>query len=66
MSPAGAAGALTALHDAVALANWIYTLQSPSLSDIDAVFNEYRAERYPVAKAAFKTSQMFGRNLGKV
>ncbi|KAG0012715.1 hypothetical protein BGZ82_002449 [Podila clonocystis] len=33
--------------------------------DITSVFKEYHEERYPVAKAAFKSSQLFIRNLGK-
>ncbi|KAG0359845.1 hypothetical protein BG005_011975 [Podila minutissima] len=61
MNPAGGAGAQTAIQDAVALANWISTLQSPTPSDIETIFKEYRAERYPVAKSAFATSQMFKR-----
>ncbi|KAG0090118.1 hypothetical protein BGZ92_003660 [Podila epicladia] len=65
MNPTGAAGALTAMHDAVALANWINTLQRPTLSDIDKVFKEYRTERHPVAKEAFDTSKMFTKNIGK-
>lgn len=59
MNPAGGAGAQTAIQDAVALANWISTLHSPTPSAIETIFKEYRAERYPVAKVAFATSQMF-------
>ncbi|KAG0342757.1 hypothetical protein BG000_001617 [Podila horticola] len=65
MNPTGAAGALTAMHDAVALANWINTLQRPSVSDLNIVFKEYRSERHPVAKEAFDTSKMFTKNIGK-
>ncbi|KAF9324162.1 hypothetical protein BG006_000808 [Podila minutissima] len=61
MNPAGGVGAQMAIQDAVALANWISTLQSPTPSDIETIFKEYRAERYPVAKSAFATSQMFKR-----
>ncbi|KAG0023643.1 hypothetical protein BGZ81_008052, partial [Podila clonocystis] len=57
MNPCGAAGAVTAMHDAAALSNWISTLRFPSMTDLDQVFKEYRAERYPVAKEAFETSQ---------
>jgi 2-polyprenyl-6-methoxyphenol hydroxylase-like FAD-dependent oxidoreductase len=66
MNPTGAAGALTAMHDAVTLANWICTLDAPSPSEIDYVFKEYRAERYPVAKESFEASQLFTKTLGKV
>ncbi|KAF9375488.1 hypothetical protein CPB97_011415 [Podila verticillata] len=65
MNPTGAAGALTAMHDAVTLANWINTLQSSTVSDLNKVFKEYRAERHPVAKEAFDTSKMFAKNIGK-
>lgn len=66
MNPVGVAGAVTAIHDAVALANWISTLRLPTNEDLARVFQEYRAERYPVAKEAFVTSQLFIRNMGKV
>ncbi|KAG0333475.1 hypothetical protein BG000_009119 [Podila horticola] len=65
MNPSGAAGALTAMHDAVTLANWIHTLRLPKVSDIEAAFKEYQKERYPVAKAAFESSQLFTRLWGK-
>jgi 2-polyprenyl-6-methoxyphenol hydroxylase-like FAD-dependent oxidoreductase len=66
MSPAGGVGAIIAIHDAVTLANWLSTLQMATDKDVREVFKEYRAERYPVAKEAFESSQMFIRNLGKV
>ncbi|KAG0023642.1 hypothetical protein BGZ81_008051 [Podila clonocystis] len=65
MNPCGAAGALTAMHDAAALANWISTLRLPSVKNLNKVFKEYRAERYPVAKEAFETSQIFTKMAGK-
>ncbi|KAG0325771.1 hypothetical protein BG000_001685, partial [Podila horticola] len=65
MSPAGALGAVTAIHDAVTLANWLSTLRLATEEDVEKTFKEYRAERYPLAKEAFVTSQMFIRNLGK-
>ncbi|KFH66122.1 hypothetical protein MVEG_08223 [Podila verticillata NRRL 6337] len=65
MNPSGAAGALTAMHDAVTLANWIHTLRLPEVSDLETVFKEYQTERYPVAKAAFESSQLFTRLWGK-
>jgi 2-polyprenyl-6-methoxyphenol hydroxylase-like FAD-dependent oxidoreductase len=66
MNPAGAKGAITAMHDAVTLANWLSTLRLAEDEDIKKVFEEYRAERYPVAMEAFKSSQMFTYHLGKV
>ncbi|KAF9370937.1 hypothetical protein CPC16_003397 [Podila verticillata] len=65
MNPSGGAGAINAIHDAVTLANWMSTLRNSDDKVIFKVFKEYRAERYPVAKEAFETSQMFSRNLGK-
>lgn len=66
MNPAGGVGAVIAIHDAVTLANWFATLKLAGEEEILNVFKEYRAERYPVAKEAFETSQVFIRNLGKV
>ncbi|KAG0340947.1 hypothetical protein BG000_010674 [Podila horticola] len=57
----GGAGALTSMQDAVALANWINVLPSHSLQDLENIFKEYRAERLPVAKQTFETSQMLGK-----
>lgn len=54
------------MHDAVALANWINTIEAPSMYHLKKIFKEYRAERYPIVKQAFETSQMFSRNIGKV
>ncbi|KAG0321219.1 hypothetical protein BG000_003324, partial [Podila horticola] len=65
MNPSGASGAITAIHDAVTLANWLSTLRLPREKEIEEMFREYRAERYPVAKAAYESSQMFTQNLGK-
>ncbi|KAG0321945.1 hypothetical protein BG000_003063 [Podila horticola] len=65
LNPSGGAGALTAIHDAVALANWISTLHKPRLADIDGVFAEYQAERLPVAKEAVGTTKFFKSMGGK-
>ncbi|KAG0026440.1 hypothetical protein BGZ82_009467 [Podila clonocystis] len=59
MGDVGGAGAMTAIQDAVALANWISTLQAATLPDIEAIFKEYKAERYPAAKQAVATTQLF-------
>ncbi|KAF8985502.1 hypothetical protein BGZ52_010523 [Haplosporangium bisporale] len=66
MNPMGGVGGINAIHDAVTLANWLSTLRVADDEGIEAVFKEYRAERYPVAMEAFKSSQMFTHNLGKV
>ena len=66
MNPSGGVGGIHAIHDAVALANWFSTLRMADEDKIGKVFKEYRAERYPVTKAAFETTKMFTHNLGKV
>ncbi|KAG0088370.1 hypothetical protein BGZ93_010444 [Podila epicladia] len=66
MNPSGGIGGIQAIHDAATLANWLSTLRLADEKKIEGVFKEYRKERYPVAKAAFETSQMFTRNSGKV
>jgi hypothetical protein len=65
LNPSGGVGALTAMHDAVALANWICALEPRSLKELEVVFKEYHSERYPVAKELFATSQFFGKMGGK-
>ncbi|KAG0362309.1 hypothetical protein BG005_006139 [Podila minutissima] len=65
LNPAGGAGALTAIQDAVALANWICALQSKKASEIEESFNEYHAERYPLVKQSYETSKMFNHIAGK-
>ncbi|KAG0091419.1 hypothetical protein BGZ92_000752 [Podila epicladia] len=65
MNPKGGAGALTAMHDAVTLANWMYTVEAPSRPEIEDIFKEYRAERYSVDKEAFETSQVFTKSIEK-
>ncbi|KAG0084471.1 hypothetical protein BGZ93_005224 [Podila epicladia] len=58
-------GGIQAIHDAVTLSNWLSTLSLAGENEVEEVFKEYRAERYPVAKAAFETSKMFTHSLGK-
>jgi 2-polyprenyl-6-methoxyphenol hydroxylase-like FAD-dependent oxidoreductase len=66
MNPSGGLGGIHAIHDAVALANWMSTLRLADEEKLGKVFKKYRKERYPVAKAAFEISQMFTHNFGKV
>ncbi|KAF8926152.1 hypothetical protein BGZ52_005991, partial [Haplosporangium bisporale] len=65
LNPSGGLGAVTAIHDAVALANWISTLKSTSVRELDIIFKEYQQERYPLAKDAFEMSQQFKKIGGK-
>lgn len=66
MNPTGGVGALMAISDAVTLANWISTLGVPAVNDLKHIFKQYKAERYPAAKEAFESSQLFTKTLGKV
>ncbi|KAG0345669.1 hypothetical protein BG004_003337 [Podila humilis] len=65
MNPLGGAGAINAIHDAVTLANWLTTLRCPDVKQLETAFEEYRKERYPVAKAAYENSQFFRITFGK-
>ncbi|KAF9428772.1 hypothetical protein BGZ94_001092 [Podila epigama] len=65
MHPLGMMGAINAIHDAVALANWINTLRSPSMIELKEIFDQYQAERLPIVKEAFALSQMFKQTFGK-
>ncbi|KAF9563298.1 hypothetical protein EC968_004882 [Mortierella alpina] len=66
LNPSGGQGAISAMHDAIALANLIYTLPpTPSQDEITQVFTEYRAERYPIVREAFVSSQVFSWTIDK-
>ncbi|KAF9905585.1 hypothetical protein EC991_001546 [Linnemannia zychae] len=58
-------GAVTAMHDAIALANLLYSIPSTSPSAISEMFTEYHAERYPAVMESFKNSQQGARVLEK-
>lgn len=59
LNPAAGAGALSAIQDAVTLANWICALQTKKVPELEMAFKEYKAERFPVIKEAFATRQLF-------
>ncbi|KAG0348460.1 hypothetical protein BGZ54_004607, partial [Gamsiella multidivaricata] len=63
--PAAGLGAVSAIHDAVILANALHDLPSGEPCDITKAFQAYRDERYPIAKVSFDTSRKMGRILGK-
>ncbi|KAG0279758.1 hypothetical protein BGZ95_000290 [Linnemannia exigua] len=59
-SPAGGAGAVNAMHDAVTLANYINALpHHPTADEITQAFTAYRDERIPWVQEAFDTSKIF-------
>ncbi|KAF9124834.1 hypothetical protein BGW39_007863 [Mortierella sp. 14UC] len=57
LSPAGGHGAVTALHDAVALANLLYAMPAKNSKDITKLFEEYHKERYPAVMESYTTSK---------
>ncbi|KAF9333637.1 hypothetical protein BGZ91_011178, partial [Linnemannia elongata] len=65
LHPAGGQGAMTAMHDAMALANLIYALPSNSNKDIHQLFTDYQAERLPFVTEAFNSSRALAKGLEK-
>ncbi|KAG0373018.1 hypothetical protein BGX24_012273 [Mortierella sp. AD032] len=63
LNPSAGQGAVTAIHDAISLANLIYTLDSTSQKDITRIFNLYKAERYPIVLEAFKSSEFLSKRI---
>ncbi|KAF9146994.1 hypothetical protein BG015_011424 [Linnemannia schmuckeri] len=58
LNPSGGHGAVTALHDAIALANLLYAMPTTTSTDITNIFVEYQKERFPAVMASFKNSQI--------
>ncbi|KAF9104951.1 hypothetical protein BGX27_009862 [Mortierella sp. AM989] len=64
--PASGRGAQLAIHDAIALANWISILPSnPSIQELERIFKEYKTERYPDAEDTYNQGRMYARILQK-
>ncbi|KAF9583995.1 hypothetical protein BGW38_007917, partial [Lunasporangiospora selenospora] len=58
-------GAVSAMQDAVCLANCLYELsENPTTEEISKVFANYQDERYPLAKTAYDTSHRLGSIVG--
>ncbi|KAF9316722.1 hypothetical protein BG003_001633 [Podila horticola] len=63
MHPAGGQGAANAMQDAITLANVIASLPSKDEErNITKAFKEYKAERFPLAKSAYKLSQTLSKS----
>ncbi|KAF9184020.1 hypothetical protein BGZ51_003636 [Haplosporangium sp. Z 767] len=62
--PAASAGAVNAMQDAVVLANWINTLISKDLNDIEKIFKEYKTERFAATKATYHNGQTMAKIVG--
>ncbi|KAF9139254.1 hypothetical protein BGX30_008200 [Mortierella sp. GBA39] len=63
LNPSAGQGAVTAIHDAIALANLIYSLDSTSLTSITRIFALYKAERYPIVLQAYKSSEFLSKRI---
>ncbi|KAF8985199.1 hypothetical protein BGZ46_005562 [Entomortierella lignicola] len=64
--PASGRGSQLAIHDAITVANWLSILpSSPTTEEIEAVFKEYKAERYSDAKDTYQQGRMLSRILEK-
>ncbi|KAG9071679.1 hypothetical protein KI688_005892 [Linnemannia hyalina] len=63
VNPSAGVGAITAMHDAIALANLIYALPSNTSEEITKTFKEYRDERYPPAIEAYNNSLLMSKLL---
>ncbi|KAH7056226.1 hypothetical protein BKA57DRAFT_522308 [Linnemannia elongata] len=61
LNPSGGHGAVTAMHDAVALANLIYSMPTKTSTDIGNIFKEYQEERYPAVMESFENSQLMSK-----
>jgi len=66
MHPAAGLGAVSAIHDAIVLASRLYELPSTDLEDVDKVFKEYRAERYPLAIKSYDSSKSMSKLISHV
>ncbi|KAG0371853.1 hypothetical protein BGX24_001076 [Mortierella sp. AD032] len=54
-------GAVTAMHDAIALANLLYAMPSGTSEDITKVFEEYHKERYPAVMESYNNSKQLAK-----
>ncbi|KAK3813768.1 MAG: hypothetical protein JOS17DRAFT_806691 [Linnemannia elongata] len=63
VNPSAGVGAITAMHDAIALANLIYALPANTSEEITKSFKEYHAERYPPAIEAYNNSVLMSKLL---
>ncbi|KAF9124987.1 hypothetical protein BGW39_007753 [Mortierella sp. 14UC] len=65
LNPSGGHGAVTAMHDAIALANLIYASPSKRQKDITTIFEEYHKERLPAVIESFNNSQLFSKMMDR-
>ncbi|KAF9138980.1 hypothetical protein BGX30_008520 [Mortierella sp. GBA39] len=65
LNPSGAHGAVTAMHDALALANLIYALPNKTSVAIEEAFSEYQAERIGPVTASYNASKALSMVIGR-
>ncbi|KAF9585754.1 hypothetical protein BGW38_000878 [Lunasporangiospora selenospora] len=65
MHPAAGLGAVSAVQDAVVLANRLFGLGSTSVEDLKPVFKAYHEERRPVIVNSYDTSKVMARLVGQ-
>ncbi|KAF9352884.1 hypothetical protein BGX26_009322 [Mortierella sp. AD094] len=63
LHPAGAQGARNAIHDAISLANCLYSMNDSSAESISLAFEEYYKQRYHRNEESFKMSAMISKVL---
>ncbi|CAO3572650.1 unnamed protein product [Mortierella alpina] len=64
--PSAGLGAVSAMQDAVTLANCLYELSEyPTTDEIAKAFKHYQTERYPLAKSAYDTSHRLAMVVGQ-
>ncbi|KAF9136069.1 hypothetical protein BGW39_008032 [Mortierella sp. 14UC] len=61
LDPAGGHGAVTAMHDAIALANLFYAMPTKSAFEITKVFEEYQKERLPAVMESYNSSKQMAK-----
>ena len=66
LSPSGGAGAISAMQDALCLANWINVLPKNTIEATENIFKEYYQERHPIVMDANRSSQLFAARAEKV
>lgn len=58
-------GAVTAMHDAIALANLFYAMPAKTSEDITKIFEDYQRERLPAVIESFNNSQQLAKTAGR-
>ncbi|KAF9136053.1 hypothetical protein BGW39_008016 [Mortierella sp. 14UC] len=61
LNPFGGHGAVTAMHDALGLANLLYAMPSRTTKEVTRIFEEYHEERYPNVMEAYNNSIMLSK-----